>query len=340
LLQCACPQVIVASMIAIFGAGAIGCWVGGKLATGGADITLIGRARVMNALANGLRISEIGGDPRTVTVKTRTEPLAAPLTVVTVKSAQTADAAAALDPVLADGAVVISLQNGVRNAAVLRAALPRRRVLAAMVPFNVVNPEPGAYHRASGGALRIDDDPAVLPFVSACGAAKLPIESRDDMLAVQWSKLVLNLNNAINALSGLPLAEELSQKPFRRVLAAAQGEAFDLLAAADIPVARLTPIPPRWQPRLLQIPDRLFELLLPRIMPIDPHARSSMWDDLEAKRPTEIDYLQGEVVDLARRLGKHAPVNEALVRLVREAEAGGRRDFTGDELARVVGLTS
>jgi 2-dehydropantoate 2-reductase len=160
------------------------------------------------------------------------------------------------------------------------------------------------------------------------------------MLAVQWSKLVLNLNNAINALSGLPLAEELAQKPFRRVLAAAQGEAFELLAAADIPVARLTPIPPRWQPRLLQIPDRLFELLLPRIMPIDPHARSSMWDDLEAKRPTEIDYLQGEVVDLARRLGKHAPVNEALVRLVREAEAGGRRDFTGDELARAVGLTS
>ena len=64
-----------------------------------------------------------------------------------------------------------------------------------------------------------------------------------------------------------------------------------------------------------------------------------MHDDLEAKRPTEIDYLQGEVVELARKLGKTAPVNAALVRLVREAEAGGRRDYAGDELARALGLT-
>ena len=326
-------------MIAIFGAGAIGCWVGGKLASGGADVTLVGRARVMSELAQGLRISEIDGDERTVKVATTTEASAAAraaMTLVTVKSAQTAEAAAELDAVLPDGAVVISLQNGVRNASVLRAALPKKRVLAAMVPFNVVRREAGAYHRASAGALRIDDDGAALPFVAACNAAKLPIETRDDMLAVQWSKLVMNLNNAINALSGLPLAEELSHKPFRRCLAAAQAEAFDLLAAAQIPVARLTPIPPRWQPRLLQIPDRLFELLLPRIVPIDPHARSSMWDDLEAKRPTEIDYLQGEVVELARRLGKQAPVNEALVRLVREAEAGGRRDYSGDELLALI----
>lgn len=329
-------------MIAIFGAGVIGCWVGGKLAAGGADVTLIGRARVMDELAGGLAISELDGDARTVRVTTALEPAAAAhaaLTLVTVKSAQTADAAAALDPVLPDGAVVISLQNGVRNAAVLRAALPRRRVLAAMVPFNVIRRGPGAYHRASAGALRIDDHPAALPFVDACNAAGLAIERRDDMLAVQWAKLVMNLNNAINALSGLPLAEELSQKPFRRCLAAAQAEAFALLAEAELPVARLTPIPPRWQPRLLAMPDRIFQLLLPRIVPIDASARSSMWDDLEAKRPTEIAYLQGEVVDLARRLGRTAPVNETLARLVHEAEAGGRRDFGGEELARLLGVT-
>ncbi|MBA3502676.1 MAG: 2-dehydropantoate 2-reductase [Myxococcota bacterium] len=329
-------------MIAIFGAGAIGCWVGGKLAAGGADVTLIGRARVMNQLAHGLRISEIDGDERTVRVRTSvqaSDAARAAITLVTVKSAQTAEAGAALDAVLPDGAVVISLQNGVRNAGVLRAALPRRRVLAAMVPFNVVKKGDG-YHRASSGGLKIDDDAAALPFVAACHAAKLPIEMRDDMLAVQWSKLVLNLNNAINALCGLPLAEELSQKPFRRCLAAAQQEAFELLAAAQIPIARVTPIPPRWQPRLLQMPDRLFQLLLPRIVPIDPTARSSMYDDLESKRPTEIDYLQGEVVELARRLGRGAPVNAALVKLVREAEAGGRRDWTGDDLARALGVTS
>jgi 2-dehydropantoate 2-reductase len=80
----------------------------------------------------------------------------------------------------------------------------------------------------------------------------------------------------------------------------------------------------------------MFELLARRLVAIDPTARSSMWDDLEARRPTEIDYLQGEVVALAQRLGRDAPVNRALVELIRAAESGGKRDFTGDQLRRAL----
>ncbi len=330
-------------MIAVFGAGAIGCWVGGKLATGGADITLVGRARIMGELADGLVVSELAGAPVTARVTASTEAsaaAAAELVLVTVKSAQTAEAATALDRVLPDGAIVVSLQNGVRNADVLRAGLPRCRVLAAMVPFNVIRRGLGAYHRASAGALRIEDAPAAQPMVDACRAAGLALERRADMPAVQWGKLVMNLNNAINALAGVPLAAELAQRAYRRCLAAAQAEALDLLAAARIDVARLTMIPPRWMPKLLAIPDRVFARLLPVVVPIDAHARSSMWDDLEAGRPTEIDHLQGEVVTLAERLGRAAPINAALVRLVRAAETGGRRDYSGDELARELALTS
>jgi 2-dehydropantoate 2-reductase len=234
--------------------------------------------------------------------------------------------------------VVVSLQNGVRNADVLRGALSGRRTLAAMVPFNVVRRAPGAYHRASGGALRIEDEPGAAPVLAACRAAALPIEARRDMPAVQWAKLVMNLNNAINALSGQPLAAELAQRVFRRCLAAAQREALGLLALAKQDVARLTALPPRWMPRLLEVPDRVFRLLASRVVAIDPHARSSMWDDLEARRPTEIDYLQGEVVTLADRLGRPAPINRTLVRLVREAEAGGKRDLTADELRAALGV--
>ena len=337
--------------LAIFGAGAIGCWIGGRLAAGGAEVTLIGRARVLGELAGGLRttdldggttIAEIGGDVRGARgVRLATEPDAArgaDAVLVTVKSAQTADAGAALAQVLPEGAVAVSLQNGVRNAGVLRAALPGRRVLAAMVPFNVIRRGPGAYHRASAGVLRIDDDPAAAPLVAACRAAALPLEPRRDMAAVQWGKLVLNLNNAINALSGLPLAAELARRPFRRCLAAAQREALELLARARIPVARLTPIPPRWIPRLLALPDRAFQVVGRRVVAIDPEARSSMWEDLEAGRPTEIDYLQGEIVELAARAGRAAPINAALAGLVRAAEAGGRRDFSGEELAVALGV--
>lgn len=333
--------------IAIFGAGAVGCWVGGRLAAGGAEVTLIGRARVVgpHELAGGLCTTDLDGGEAVVELGPGLQVATAPeaargaaLVLVTVKSAQTADAGAQLAPVLPDGAVVVSLQNGVRNADALRAALPGRRVLAAMVPFNVIRRGPGAYHRASAGVLRVDDDPAAAPLVEACRAARLPIEPRRDMAAVQWGKLVLNLNNAINALSGLPLAAELAQRPFRRCLAAAQREALELLARAGLPVAKLTAIPPRWIPRLLGVPDRVFRILGRRVVAIDPAARSSMWDDLEAGRPTEIDHLQGEIVELARRAGADAPVNRALADLVRAAEAGGRRDFSGPELARALGL--
>jgi len=249
-----------------------------------------------------------------------------------VKSAQTAEAGATLAGVVRENAIVISLQNGVRNVDVLRAALPGRRVLAGMVPWNVVRQRAGHYHRGSSGTLMIEQDTGAAPFVDACRAADLPVVLRTDMLAVQWAKLVMNLNNAINALSGQPLATELAQRPYRRVLAAAQREALHVLAAANQPLARLTPVPPRLMPRLLELPDRVFAVLARRTIAIDPNARSSMWDDLEAKRPTEIDYLQGEVVALARRLGREAPVNAKLVELVRAAEAGGRRDLTGAEM--------
>ena len=327
--------------IAIFGAGAIGCWVGGRLAAGGAEITLIGRTRVMDEVRGGLRVTQLAGPDADVTVTATTEvaaAAAAELVIVTVKSAQTAEAGAQLARVLPPGAVVVSLQNGVRNADVLRGALPDRRVLAGMVPWNVVRRAAGAYHRASQGTLMIEDDPAGLALVHACAAAGLAIEPRRDMPAVQWGKLVMNLNNAINALSGLPLATELSQRGFRRCLAAAQREALGSLAAANIAVARLTAIPPRLMPSLLTLPDALFTRLARRVIAIDPHARSSMWDDLEAKRPTEIDDLQGEIVALAARVGRAAPVNRALVALVRAAEAGGKRDYAGAELYAALGL--
>jgi 2-dehydropantoate 2-reductase len=326
--------------IAVFGAGAIGCWVGGRLSASGADVTLIGRPRVMAELAGGLRISDLHGGTREAHPALATEASAAAnadLVLVTVKSAATAEAARELAPVLAARCVVVSLQNGVRNVRVLRDALPDHTVLAGMVPFNVVRRAPGVYLRASAGTLMFDARDAMAPLSEACLKADLAFELRDDMPAVQWSKLVLNLNNAINALSGKPLAEELADRDFRRCLAACQNEALGLLKAAEQPLARITPLPTAWIAKLLTVPNGVFQLLGKRIVAIDPHARSSMWDDLEAKRPTEVDYIQGEIVALADRLGRHAPVNARLVGLVKDAERGGKRAFTGAELYDALG---
>jgi len=69
---------------------------------------------------------------------------------------------------------------------------------------------------------------------------------------------------------------------------------------------------------------------------IDPEARSSMWEDLQAGRRTEIDYLNGAVVTLARASGRPAPANERIVELIRRAENGRGKDLDGTVLYRLL----
>jgi 2-dehydropantoate 2-reductase len=323
--------------ICVFGAGSIGCYVGGRLAAGGANVTFVGRERIGRELRmHGLRLTDFrGAELQVANTAVRfatTAALArtADLVLVTVKSAATAEAGRELAPVLKPSAIVVSFQNGLRNAEVLRAQLPGRTVLTGMVPFNVLNRGQGCFHQGTSGALMADAHAGLAPFLPAFAAGGLPLVQHADMPAVLWGKLLLNLHNAINALTGATIAEELAQRPLRRCWALAQLELLDLLDAAGIRPARATPLPPRWLPRLLSAPDFLIRRL--QLVKVDPLARSSMWEDLEAGRRTEVDYLNGEVVALAQKLGRRAPVNEKLVALVRAAEGGGRRDWTGPEL--------
>ena len=327
------------SSIAVFGAGNIGCYVGGRLAAAGGDVVLVGRPRVLDPLAGtGLTLSDYRGYHEHLPpsrLRLSTDPAAAGgagLVLVTVKSAATAEAARELRPLLQPDAVVVSLQNGLRNAGVLAAALPGHTVLAGMVPFNVVHHAAAHYHQGSEGGLMAADHPALRHVRTLFARAGLPLQLRRDMPAVLWAKLLLNLNNAVNALSGLPLKTELDERDFRRVLAAAQREAITLLKSHGQTLARLTPLPPAWMPALLEVPDAVFRIAAARMLAIDPLARSSMWEDLEAGRGTEVDFINGEVVALATARGRRAPVNALLVRLVHAAEQGGRRSWTAAEL--------
>lgn len=327
-------------MICVYGAGSIGCYVGGRLAATGSAVTFVGRPRLAAEIGgNGLHLTDWRGADLRVpagAVRFGTTPESArdaDLVLVTVKSAGTEAAGRELAPRLRPGAVVVSFQNGLHNAEVLRAQLPGRTVLTGMVEFNVVNRGHGAFHHGSEGGLAVEDHPALAPFLAAFAAAGLPLALHRDMAGVLWAKLLLNLNNAINALAGVPLKEELSQRAFRQCIALAQQEALSLLDAAGIVPVRLK-LPPKLIPTLLRVPDGVFRVLAGRMLAIDPLARSSMWEDLQAGRATEIDWLNGEVVRLAQSLGRAAPVNARLVALVREAEKGGRRDWTGPELLK------
>lgn len=325
--------------IAIFGAGSIGCYVGGRLAATRAPVTLIGRERLGRELVeNGLRLSDLDGADIRVSpdqFRFETDPQAteeAELVLVCVKSAATSEVGQTLSQTLKPGAIVISLQNGLGNADILRGLLPGRIVITGIVEFNVVNRGGGAFHQGSEGTLETETHDALKPWLPVFEASGLPLTQHDEMLPVQWAKLLLNLNNPINALSNLPLKEELSQRAFRQCIALAQAEALALLKQAGIRPTRLTPLPADWIPRVLGVPDWLFRLLGNKMLAIDPLARSSMWEDLEAGRTTEIEWINGEVVKLAAQLGQRAPVNEQLIELIREAEANARRSWSGTEL--------
>lgn len=323
--------------VAVFGAGSVGGWLGGRLAAQ-VRVCLIGRTRMTQAITdNGLQLTSYDGwqqhlDPAQVDVATMAEAAAqATLVLVTVKSAATAQAARELVPWLRPGTLVISFQNGLRNAQVLAEALPQCTVLAGMVPYNLLQTGSGRIHQGSSGQLMVQADPALAPFMPVFEAAGIPLLARTDMAAVQAGKLLLNLNNAINALADVPLREQLSQRDWRRCLALAQVEALRVYRAAGIRPARLTPLPASWLPTLLRLPDALFRCLASRMLHIDPLARSSMWEDLAAGRATEVDWIQGEIVALGRHHGVATPVNARLTEIVHEAEHA-RRPWTAQAL--------
>jgi 2-dehydropantoate 2-reductase len=323
-------------MIAVVGAGAIGCYVGGRLAAAGADVVMVGRERIATEVrTHGLHLTDLhGADLRVAEPKFVTDVAAvagADLVLVTVKSAGTPQIASELAQVLTPEAVVVSLQNGLRNAQILTDALGVP-VLAAMVPFNVVHRGEGAFHQGSEGSLEVAADLRLEAYAPSFANAGLALDQRSDMDSVLWAKLLLNLNNSINALSGLPLKEELSQRAYRTCLSLAQSEALGLMKVAGIHPTRLTPLPAHWIPTLLRVPDPVFRRLASSMLEIDPIARSSMADDLELGRLTEIDYINGEVLRLAEQTGGRAPINARLIALIRDAETGGRRSWSGPDL--------
>jgi hypothetical protein len=174
-----------------------------------------------------------------------------------------------------------------------------------MVPFNVALTDgpPLRAHRATDGALIVDQ--AMSGLAETLRVEGLPVTTSSDMESILWGKLLLNLNNALNALSGLPLAEELADRRWRKLLATQMDEAIAAMAAAGINPAKLAGVPPGLLPKILRLPDWLFRRGLADAGGRS-EARSSMWDDLSLGRPTEIDEFQGAILRLSEQTGSSA----------------------------------
>src|SRR5262245_16760031 len=179
--------------IGIAGAGSIGCFVGGMLAAGGKRVTLLARARVIAEIEqNGLRLTSFdGADHRLsagkIALSENADAFAdAAVVLVTVKSADTAEMAGVIARHAPADAVIVSLQNGVSNLALLREQLPGRRVLGGMVPYNVIALGEGRFHRATSGDIVIEQDDA--NTAATLSVPGLKMRATDNIAGVQWGK--------------------------------------------------------------------------------------------------------------------------------------------------------
>jgi 2-dehydropantoate 2-reductase len=312
--------------IVIHGAGSIGCFVGGLLKVGGRRVTFLARPWMAEDIRlNGLMLSDYSGLSARIAGKDldiQTSPdclREADLVLLTAKSAATGAAAHEIAALTAPGVPAVSLQNGVANPGILREHLGADRVLAGLVEFNVVYQGGGHFHRGTSGAVAIEAGRADIEHILS--VAGLDIVRAEDMPGLQWGKLLFNLNNGLNALSGLPLREQLQCRAWRLLLADQIAEALAVLKAAGIKPAGSQKIPPWMVPPILRLPDALFGIVARPMLRIDPEARSSMWEDLTRGRLTEIDQFQGAILRLAAKHAVRAPVSEAIMSLVRQAEA-------------------
>jgi 2-dehydropantoate 2-reductase len=333
---------VAADRIAIFGAGSVGCFIGGAWAAGGLPITFIGRPKIAQDIAaHGLTVSDYSGwqaGVDDVDYRTDADALSeAGIIALTVKSGATAEAAREIAEHGHEGALVISFQNGISNVDVLEAELGDRfEIVRGMVPYNCAYLGAGRFHKGVAGApLYAESRPETRALAARIGNGPAALELSDDMPGIAWGKLLINLNNAVNALSGRPLLAEISERDYRRVFAAAMREGLRILKRAGIEPAKVGEVGPRLMPAVIDSPDWLFNHVFIKRWKIDAKARSSMSDDLSQGRKTEVDYINGELVALAERIGAEAPVNRKIVELIRAAE-GNAQPWRPADLRREV----
>ncbi|HYC22014.1 MAG TPA: ketopantoate reductase family protein [Candidatus Bathyarchaeia archaeon] len=311
------PRIVVA------GAGAVGSVIGGLLAGAGSQVTLVGREPHMSAIArDGLDVSGVFG---TVHVHVRTatdlglldEPF--DLALVTVKSHATEEVAATLARWRSRPRGVVSLQNGLGNVEALGRALGAERVLGARVIFGAVLAAPGravVTVNAQPVAIGPPGRPASPDLARAAerlaallAGAGIPAEPVADIEPVLWEKVLYNCGlNPLGALHGLSYGEVASTPGLRAELDRAIEEGFRVAQAAGVNLS--------W-------PDAQGYLrhFHARLLPPTAAHHSSMRQDLEAGRKTEIDAINGAIVRAGARLGIATPVHAELVRAVRAAEA-------------------
>ena len=324
--------------ILIFGAGAIGSFIGGHMAAAGHQVTLLGRPEGMRKISReGLTIfwpdrAAIEAFPKTVSTN---EQLSPPYDFIflTVKAPDTPRALAQLaDLPLSKKAYIVSFQNGLGNEEQIATAFGPKKCMAGTVTIPIQMLEQGRLEvsKAKGGlgVAPLDASQPGHALAEALNQAGLITEVYADYRAMKWSKLLLNIvNNASSAILGQPPAQIIENPALFNLEIEALGEGVQVMKAQDIPAVKLPGYSVQWLARL--VGPQWLPLLLKRTM-LRPFMLSgrgskmpSLYLDLAAGRSTsEIQALNGAIVQAGQKFGLPMPVNRTLTAILSDLVSG------------------
>ncbi|MEQ8354092.1 MAG: 2-dehydropantoate 2-reductase [Kiloniellaceae bacterium] len=299
----------------VIGCGAMGSVYAALLADAGNEVVVVDRwAEHIRAIAaQGLRVEGASGDRRVRLAAATTPPdEAADMVVIAVKAADAEAAAVSALPLIGRETVVVTIQNGLGSADVVAAALGPERLLVGIAGgFGASVKAPGHAHHNGMKTIRMGAY-AGLAFEAVERAAAVWRDAgfqaapARDIAVMQWEKLICNVAySAPCTLTGLTIGEVMDDPDIGPVSRAAATEAWSVARAAGIAVAIEDPV----------AHVRSFGAAIPR-------AKPSLLLDFEARRPSEIDYINGAIPREAAKLGGKAPVNATLTRLVKFKERG------------------
>ncbi|KAL0483884.1 hypothetical protein AKO1_004568 [Acrasis kona] len=219
---------------------------------------------------------------------------------------------------------IVLMMNGIFTVTEAKKILTNHKILAAMCPFNVIDDQAtGVYKQSSKGNIIIEQDEQSEILSNIMNNSGVPTLLSTQIEKVQNGKMLFNLNNAICALSGVPLSKELSQYGYRRLLSHCMSETLSVYYARGMEAAPVFKLPNHLVPWALCAPDWIFSYIAAGMAGPTEKATSSMYEDVSNNRLTEIEYLQGAVLKLANGLDPKidTPVIQAVYDKIKQVES-------------------
>jgi len=324
--------------IAVVGAGAIGSLIGALLARVGEDVTLIGRQEHVEAIqASGLVIEGVLGRLTIPLKATQALDFRPDLVLLAVKTQDVENTCQQIKELVED-APIVTLQNGVRSDSIVASLLPAENILSGVVMLNVQYLKPGKITYARPGSLIIceafGENGQRVRNIRALLNRAIRTEIRGDIQGVHWTKLLVNnLANGLEAMSGQSIKVCMRHAGLRKISVMALKEGFQVIEKAGFRTAPLPGVPAPFMEFILRSPVSIAAWTLSLAMG-SGNTLGSTLQSLRRGRPTEIDYLNGEIVRLGQQVGLATPYNTRVVEIVKGVEKSQQFN-TPEELIRL-----